>query len=97
MFDGIQRPLSSDLLKTAYIPRGLKIPALRRDRKWQFHPKREVGSKVRGGDEVGHVKEGKIKHHILVPSGVSTGHLEFVEKRGEYTVEVSLSHRLRLR
>lgn len=88
VFDGIQRPL--DVIygqKGEWVPRGVEIPALDRDKKWFFKPSVKVGDKVRGGDIVGEVQETPlIKHKIMVPPDVGEG--EIVEiKEGEFKVE----------
>ena len=40
IFDGIQRPLEaiSELVKSIYIPKGINVTALNREKKWAFNP-----------------------------------------------------------
>ncbi|XP_043928763.1 V-type proton ATPase catalytic subunit A [Protopterus annectens] len=44
IFDGIQRPLKdiNDLTSSIYIPRGVNITALSKDKKWEFTPVRNI-------------------------------------------------------
>jgi len=86
MFDGIQRPLEA-IEKTAgsYITRGIDIPALDREKKWDFVPTAKKGQKVSGGDIIGKVQETIIvEHRIMVPPGVSGEIVEINE--GSFTV-----------
>ena len=50
-FDGIQRPLESIeiMAQSAYITRGISVPAISRDKKWAFIPKLEAGAEVEPG------------------------------------------------
>lgn len=48
IFDGIQRPLKdiNDLTQSIYIPRGVNIGALNRDKKWEFSPIKSLRVRV---------------------------------------------------
>lgn len=52
IYDGIQRPLKSITEKTRniYIPRGISLPALDREKKWEFTPTMKEGDHISGGD-----------------------------------------------
>lgn len=71
IYDGIQRPL--DALRTQYgdfIPRGVALPALPRDRSWHFVPSVHEGDRVIEGDIIGTVQETRaVAHRIMVPRG----------------------------
>jgi len=87
IFDGIERPL--DKIREAagdFITRGIMIPALPRDKKWDFKPLVKKGEYVEEGDIIGEVQETTlVKHKIMVPPGISG---EIVEiKEGLFTVE----------
>jgi V/A-type H+-transporting ATPase subunit A len=91
MFDGIQRPLDTfaQVTESNFLGRGIKVPALDREKKWSFEPTAEVGAAVSAGDIIGFVQETKIiKHKIMVPNGVS-GILKEV-KQGQFTIEEPL-------
>ncbi len=87
IYDGIQRPLSDIAAKTgSFITRGIEIPALPRDKKWNFVPQAKKGQKVTAGDILGTVAEtALIEHRIMVPPGIEG---EIVEiGKGSFTVE----------
>lgn len=86
MFDGIQRPLD-EVKKIAgdFIARGVDVPALNRDKKWDFKPVKKVGDYVTSGDIIGTVQETTlIEHRIMVPYGIE-GTIEDI-KEGSFTV-----------
>ena len=87
IYDGIQRPLDSMREKIGdFISRGVDIPALPRDKKWEFQPLRKKGEEVEEGDILGEVQETKyIKHRIMVPPGVKGKILDI--QGGSFTVE----------
>ena len=74
MFDGIQRPLD-DYLRAAnsnFLKKGINIPALNREKSWQFTPVAEIGQVVSSGDILGTVPETtRILHKIMTPNGLS--------------------------
>ena len=87
-YDGIQRPLEliEKAAKSPYISRGISVPAIDRNKKWDFTPKVKVGDEVIPGDILGTVQETVVvEHRIMVPYGVK-GKIEKIEK-GEHTVE----------
>ncbi|WP_425538555.1 V-type ATP synthase subunit A [Microaceticoccus formicicus] len=86
MFDGIQRPLE-ELRKAAgdFLVRGVEVPRLNREKKWNFEPVKQVGDEVVPGDIIGEVQENAVvRHKIMVPHGVS-GKITDI-KSGEYTI-----------
>lgn len=88
MFDGIQRPLDQFILQTDsnFLGRGVQLPALDHEKKWQFEAVANVGDNVTSGDIIGVVQETEvIQHKILVPNGVS-GQLKAVTS-GEFTID----------
>ena len=68
------------------IARGIDVPALNREKKWDFVPVAKVGDKLSGGDVLGTVQEtSAILHKVMVPPRVSGEVISIVE-RGEYVV-----------
>ena len=86
IYDGIQRPLDEIWKLTGNnLRRGVEVPALKRDRKWQFVPTVQVGDTVAAGDVLGTVQETEIvTHKILVPPGL-LGTVKEI-RTGEFTV-----------
>ena len=87
MFDGIQRPLArfQTVTQSDFLVRGVQLPHLNRETKWDFVPCLEIGAEVTAGDILGTVQETElVVHRILVPIGVS-GRVTKIEA-GSYTV-----------
>ena len=86
MFDGIQRPLKEfQEVAGDYLNKGVAVPSLNRERKWEFEPVVSAGEKVEAGDIIGTVQETSvISHKIMIPLGVE-GTLKSIEK-GNFTV-----------
>ncbi|EHP89070.1 ATP synthase subunit A [Methanotorris formicicus] len=92
MYDGIQRPLTAieDKTGSIFIPRGVDVPALPRDIKWDFTPTVKVGDYVEEGDIIGTVPETpSIVHKIMVPIGIK-GKIKEI-KEGKFTVEETVA------
>ena len=87
IYDGIQRPLD-DIMKISgnSLKRGVEVPSLKRDLKWEFIPVAKVGDEVEAGDVLGTVQETiVVQQKIMVPYGVK-GKVKEI-KAGEFTVE----------
>ncbi len=88
-FDGIQRPL--DVIRDRvgpFITRGVDIPALDPEKKWEFRPAVKVGDRVKLGSVIGEVQETpSIPHRIMVPPNI-IGKTEFEEEDLERTFTV---------
>ena len=87
IYDGIQRPLEEIMKKVKgnNLPRGVEVPALDREKKWQFTATVKAGDKVVGGDIIGTVQETpSILHKIMIPPKMS-GTIESIQS-GSYTV-----------
>lgn len=87
IFDGIQRPLD-DIMQVAgpNLQRGVDVPALKRNNKWDFEPSVKPGEEVVAGDVLGTVQETEsVLHKILVPPKVSGIVVDI--KKGTFTVD----------
>ena len=87
IYDGIQRPLD-DIMKVSgnSLKRGVEVPSLKRNLKWEFVPTAKVGDEVETGDVIGTVQETVLgQQKIMVPYGVK-GTIKEI-KAGEFTVE----------
>ena len=88
MFDGIQRPLErfQTITESDFLVRGVQLPNLDREAKWDFVPSLSVGDTVEAGDILGTLQETNlVEHRIMVPVGVS-GRLANISA-GSFTVE----------
>ena len=91
IYDGIQRPLD-DIMKVSgnSLKRGVEVPSLKRDLKWEFVPTAKVGDKVEAGDVIGTVQETiVVEQKIMVPYGIE-GTIKEI-KAGEFTVEETVA------
>ena len=74
IYDGIQRPLDAIMEVTGgnLLNRGVEVPSLKRDKKWEFVPTAQVGDKVTGGDIIGTVQETDVvQQKIMIRPSVS--------------------------
>ncbi len=88
IYDGIQRPLPDVKDKTGdFIERGVEVPALSQEKKWDFKAKLKKGDTVKPCDVLGEVKETSIiTHRVIIPPNVS-GKIKSIVKSGKYTIE----------
>ena len=87
IYDGIQRPLN-DIMKISgnNLKRGVEVPSLKRNLKWEFVPTVKVGDEVETGDVIGTVQETVlVQQKIMVPYGIK-GTIKEI-KEGTFTVE----------
>ena len=89
IYDGIQRPLREVYDQTGpTITRGVAIPALNRERVWEFEPTVSAGDHVVGGSIIGTVQEtSAVVHRILVPIGIE-GKVKSVHKGSAHVDDV---------
>lgn len=88
IFDGIQRPLEliEQESKSAFIARGIEVPALDRSKKWEFKATAKKGEQVTSGDILGTVQETTlIEHRIMVPPSIE-GTVKSI-RSGTHTIE----------
>ena len=88
IFDGIQRPLSAieEASGSAFIARGIDVPALDHKKKWDFKAVRKAGDHVVGGDVLGTVQETTlIEHRVMVPHD-ATGTVQSIQS-GSFTID----------
>lgn len=91
IYDGIQRPLDEIMkLSGSSLKRGVEVPSLKRDRKWEFEALADPGDQVEPGDVLGTVREtAAVVQKILVPWGIS-GRVKTIHS-GSYTVEETVA------
>jgi len=68
IYDGLQNPLE-DLAKEAglFLPRGMYIEPIDREKHWYYEPKAKVGDQLVRGQTLGTTMENRFHHHIMVP------------------------------
>lgn len=90
IYDGIQRPLKAirEESQSIYIPRGIDVPCLNREAKYDFSPASlKVGDHITGGDIFGSIFENSLldDHKILLPPR-ARGTITLIAEAGSYTV-----------
>jgi len=88
IYDGIQRPLDKIMEAThsQRLARGVEVPALDHDKKWEFTATVKPGDEVEAGDIIGTVQETEVVlEKIMVPYGVK-GTIERIAS-GTYTLD----------
>lgn len=91
IYDGIQRPLD-DIRKVSgtSLKRGVEVPSLKRDIRWEFVPAAKPGDEVEPGDVLGTVQETiVVEQKIMVPYGIS-GRVKSIQA-GSFTVEETMA------
>ena len=101
VYDGLQNPLA-DLAEEAakishdaafFLQRGMYLPGLPRDVRWDFHPTAKPGDRVTAGEALGWVTEGIFDgktmpgHKIMVPFAFNGAYtVKEIAPAGDYTV-----------
>ncbi|MFH1284844.1 MAG: V-type ATP synthase subunit A [Candidatus Peregrinibacteria bacterium] len=87
IYDGIQRPLELiEKAAGAYITRGIDVPGLDYEKKWEFKPTKSKGEQVEHGDIIGEIDETTlISHKIMIPPTIKSGTIEEI-KSGSFTI-----------
>ncbi len=91
IFDGIERPLLLiGEINGSYIPRGVKVDPLDKEKKWQTRITVKEGTKISGGTVIAEIPEtSAILHKVMVPPGTE-GTVISVVPDGDYTIEEPL-------
>jgi V/A-type H+/Na+-transporting ATPase subunit A len=89
IFDGLQNPLVNIADVSGYfLPRGLYLSPLDRNRHWDFEPEAKKGDELIRGDTIGTTLEGRFHHHIMIPfSHYGKYKLTWVIPQGSYTID----------
>lgn len=92
MFDGIQRPLDKfmEAAQSSFLIRGISVPSLNREKKWDFVATAKVGEEVKAGDVIGTVQETPVvEQRIMIPVGIE-GKIKDI-KAGRFTVTETIA------
>ncbi len=89
IFDGLQNPLENVASACGlFLTRGVYLPALDYQHRWDYHPTAEVGAEVKRGDFLGFTMEGRFHHQIMVPFTLYGNYrLTWVIQPGSYTID----------
>ena len=89
VFDGLQSPLDVLADKAGFfLPKGMYVSAIDREKHWDFVPDVEVGKEVKRGDSLGWVMENRFQHKIMVPFSLyDTYKVVSIKNSGSYTAE----------
>ena len=92
IYDGIQRPLPEIRDMTGEtIARGVDVPALNRQKKWEFVPVAKEGDELVAGDVLGTVQEtSAILHKIMLPASMKKATVKSI-RGGEFTVDEKIA------
>lgn len=93
IFDGLQNRLEVVAEKAGYfLPRGVYVPPIDREKKWDYLAVAKVGDVLERGDTLGTTPEGRFDHHVMVPFayfGKVT--LTWTISPGSYTVDTVIA------
>lgn len=93
IYDGLQNPLAElENDEGFFLRRGQYLSSLKLDKRWDFTPVAEVGTKVKAGYFLGKVPESIFDHHITVPMRLrGTYELVSIKGSGSYTVKEEIA------
>lgn len=92
IYDGIQRPLNKimEITHSNNLSRGVEVPALDHEKKWDFKATASVGEEVGPGDILGTVEETPVvTQKIMVPVGV-TGKIKSITS-GSFNIDETIA------
>lgn len=92
VYDGLQNPLERLAIADGrFLKRGSEISGLDETTKWGFTAKARVGEKVRAGDVLGSVQEGRFTHKIMVPQHLDSNFEVSWIQEGSFTVNTEIA------
>ncbi|VHO03299.1 V-type sodium ATPase catalytic subunit A [Candidatus Rhabdochlamydia sp. T3358] len=89
IFDGLQNPLEKVADAAGlFLNRGVYLPPLDKNRRWDFQPTVNIGDRVHRGDSLGFTMEGRFHHQIMVPFAYFDHYtIEWAIQPGAYTID----------
>lgn len=93
IYDGLQNPLKEvSEVSGLFLPRGVYLTPLDRNKKWDFKPKVSVGDTVSRGDVLGTTLETRFQHSIMVPFSLYGSYkITWVISPGAYTIDTVIA------
>ncbi len=92
VYDGLQNPLAeiaSDY--GTFLPRGVYVSALDPQKKWSFIPTAKFGDRLKAGDAIGTVQEGRFTHKIMIPFDEPTEVTVDWIQQGNFTIDTAIA------
>lgn len=88
IFDGLQNPLPGIAEQYGFfLPIGVELEALSKEKKWEFTPTAKKGDRVTAGSWLGSVPEGIFQHRIMVPFYLRDEYtISEIAPKGEYNI-----------
>lgn len=89
IFDGLQNTLE-DVANSSgfFLPRGVYLPPLDRERHWAFESTAKIGDVLERGDAFGYILEGRFHHQIMIPfSRYGKYTLTWLIPNGSYNID----------
>lgn len=92
VFDGLENPLHVIAQKHGFfLPRGVDIFPLNKEKKWNFVSSVSVGDKLIAGQAIGSVQEGHIAHKIMIPFN-EPGNIEILWiQQGSFSIDIPIA------
>nr|WP_086937960.1 V-type ATP synthase subunit A [Thaumasiovibrio occultus] len=93
IYDGLQNPLERlAQIHGKFLKRGVQLEALDKTETWAFNAIVKKGAKLRAGQSLGTVQEGRFTHQIMVPFFIK-GEVEVTWiQEGSFTVDTVIAH-----
>ena len=87
--DGLQNPLENVAKEAGlFLPRGLYLSPIDRERRWDFEPVAKVGDKLERGGTLGTTTENRFEHPIMIPFTLYGRYtITWVIEPGSYNVD----------
>lgn len=91
--DGLQNPLEKIAdVSGLFLSRGVYLPALDREKKWDFTPTAKEGDLLERGDKIGFVPEERFQHSIMIPFAWRGKYrLTWIAHKGSYNIETPVA------
>ncbi|MGK7906676.1 MAG: hypothetical protein AB4040_05525 [Synechococcus sp.] len=92
VYDGLQNPLAEVAASYGtFLPRGIYLSALDPQKKWSFIPSTNIGDRLKAGDAIGTVQEGRFTHKIMIPFDEPTEvTLDWIQQ-GNFTIDTPIA------
>lgn len=92
IYDGLQNPLPELAEEFGFfLPRGVDLYPLDKNKKWHFKPNALV-TKISRGISFGYVEEGIFKHYIMAPFYLDGEFkIDFLAQEGSYTIDDTIA------